>query len=162
MDVLKIEPGNKDVVNVFIRCAKGSKELYEYDKKTETFVLKKVLEIPFPGAYGFIPRTHHIDAQPLDVIVLVSNKIQQGVVLPARPIGVIRLKGDIPDDVLITVSISDKSFEQTNDISQVENLDELKRFLESFKESTVEYVFDFKHAKKSIETAINLYKKEFG
>ncbi|NIM47355.1 MAG: hypothetical protein GTN40_04345 [Candidatus Aenigmarchaeota archaeon] len=159
MDISKIEPGGKNTVNVFIKCIKGTKDFYEYDKKTETFMLKKVLEIPFPGAYGFIPKTHHIDAEPLDVLVLVSNQIQQGVVLPARPVGVIRLKGDVPDDVLIAVPISDKSFEQINDISQIENLEELKRFLESFKESTVEYVFDAEHAKKSIETAINLYKK---
>jgi inorganic pyrophosphatase len=161
MDISKIEPGNKDVVNVFIECVKGTKDFYGYDKKTETFILKRVLEIPFPDGYGFIPKTHHIDAEPLDVLVLISNQLQQGVVLPARPIGVIRLKGNVPDDVLIAVSISDKSFESINDISQVENLDELKRFLEIFKESTVEYVFDAEHAKKSIETSINLYKKEF-
>ncbi len=161
MDISKIEPGNKDVVNVFITCVKGSKDFYEYDKKTETFILKKVLDIPFPGAYGFIPKTHHIDAKVLDTLVLVSSQVQQGVVLPSRPIGIIRLKGNIPDDVLIAVSISDKNFEQIDDISQIENLNNLKEFLEKFKESEVEYVFDAEHAKKSIEIAINLYKKEF-
>jgi len=159
MDISKIEPGNKSVVNVFIECIKGSKDFYEYDEKTSTFILRKVLDIQFPSCYGFVPKTHHIDAKPLDVLVLVSNQIQQGVVLPARPIGIIRLKGNVPDDVLIAVPISDKSFEQINDISQIENLDRLKEFLETFKESKVEYVFDAEHAKKSIETAINLYKK---
>ena len=161
MDITQIEPGNKDVINVFINSIKGSKDLYEYDKKTGAFILKKVSEIEFPGAYGFIPKTHHIDANPLDVLVLVSIQVQQGIVLPARPIGIIRLKGNIPDDVLIAVPISDKNFEQINDISQIENLDQLKEFLEAFKESKVEYVFDVEHAKRSIEIAINLYKKEF-
>ena len=160
MDISKIEPGGKDSVNVFINCIKGTKDFYEYDKKTETFILKKVLEVPFPGVYGFIPKTHHIDARPLDVLVLISNQIQQGIVLPARPIGVIRLKGDVPDDVLIAVPISDKNFDQINDITQIGNLEQLKSFLEIFKESKVEYVFDAEHAKKSIETAIKLYKKE--
>jgi len=159
MDVSKIEPGNMGMVNVFIGCIKTSKDYYEYDEKADTFILKRVLENPFPGAYGFIPKTHHIDAKPLDVLVLTSNQIQQGAVLPARPIGVIRLKGDVPDDVLIAVPISDESFRQINDISQIENLDELKKFLETFKGSKVEYVFDAEHAKKSIETAINLYKR---
>lgn len=161
MDISKIEPGNKDVVNVFIECIKGSKDFYEYDKETETFILKKVLDFPFPGAYGLIPKTHHIDAEPLDVLVLISNNIQQGIVLPARPIGVIRMKGNVPDDVLVAVPISDKSFERINDISKINNLEELKKFLESFKGSKVEFVFDNIHARKSIETAINLYKKEF-
>lgn len=159
MDVSKIEPGNSDVVNVFIECIKGSKDFYRYDEKTSTFILKRVLENSFPGAYGFIPKTHHIDAKPLDVLVLISDQVQQGIVLPAKPIGVIRLKGNVPDDVLIAVPISDRSFEQINDVSQVKNLDELKKFLETFKESEVEYTFDAEHAKKSIEIAINLFKR---
>ncbi|NIO44232.1 MAG: hypothetical protein GTN36_01595 [Candidatus Aenigmarchaeota archaeon] len=159
MDISKIEPGGTEGVNVFINCIKGTKDFYEYDNKTETFILKKVLEVPFPGGYGFIPKTHHIDARPLDVLVLTSNQIEQGIVVPAKPIGVIRLKGNVPDDVLIAVPISDKSFDQINNITQIENLEQLKNFLEIFKESKVEYVFDVEHAKKSIETAINLYKR---
>jgi inorganic pyrophosphatase len=161
MDISKIEPGNKDMINVFIGCVKGSKDFYEYDEKSEAFVLRKVLENPFPGSYGHIPKTHHIDGKPLDVLVLINDQTQQGTVLPARPIGVIRLKGTIPDDVLIAVSISDKTFESLNNITELQNLEELKKFLENFKESVVEYVFEADHAKRSIETAINLYKKEF-
>jgi len=41
MDISKIEPGNKSVVNVFIECIKGSKDFYEYDEKTSTFILRK-------------------------------------------------------------------------------------------------------------------------
>jgi len=162
MDISKIEPGNKDVVNVFIECVKNSKDFYEYDPKTETFILRKVLDITFPGVYGFIPNTHHIDAEPLDVLVLVSNDIQQGIVLPARPIGVIRLKGNVPDDVLIAVPISDKTFNRINDITKLSNIEDIKKFLERFKGLRVEYVFDAKHAKRSIDVAIELYKKEFG
>jgi len=161
MDISKIEPGGKDMVNVFIECVKNSKDFYEYDEETETFILRKVLDIAFPGAYGFIPRTHHIDAKLLDVLVLISNQVEQGIVLPARPIGVIRLKGNVPDDVLIAVPISDRSFERINDISKINNLDDIKGFLERFKGLSVEFVFDAEHAKRSVEVAISLYKKEF-
>ena len=161
MDITKIESGDRNIVNVFIECMKGSKDFCEYDSDADTFMMRKILNIPFPGAYGFIPRTHHIDAEPLDVLVLVSNGVQEGVVLPAKPIGVIRLKGNIPDDVLIAVPASDKNFEKINDISQINNLEDIKKFLEDFKGSKVEFVFDSEHAKRSVETAINLYKKEF-
>ena len=161
MDISKTEPGDKDSVNVFIECVKDSKDFYEYDSETDTFTLRRVLDLPFPGVYGFVPKTHHIDAEPLDVLVLISNNIQQSVVLPARPVGVIRIKGNVPDDILIAVPIVDKSFEGIDDISKINNLEEIKRFLETFKGSHVEFVFDVNHAKKSIEAAINLYKKEF-
>ena len=162
MDISKIEPGNRETVNVFIECMKNTKDLYEYDVETETFILKKVLDITFPGAYGFIPQTHHVDAKPLDVLVLSSDQVQQGIVLPSRPIGVIRLKGNIPDDVLIAVPISDKSFERINDITKINNLESIKNFLEGFKNLKVEFVFNAEHARRSVDIAINLYKKEFG
>ena len=161
MDISKIEPGNKDVVNIFITCTKGSKDFYEYDKKTDNFILRKVLNISFPGVYGFVPKTHHIDAEPLDALVLISDTIQQGIVLPARPIGVIRLRSSVPDDILIAVPISDNNFEKTSDVTKVNELEELKKFLEEFKELKVESVLDSEHAKKSVENAIKLYKREF-
>lgn len=161
MDISKIEPGSRDVVNVFITCIKGSKDFYEYDDETDNFVLKKVLNASFPGVYGFIPRTHHIDAEPLDTLILISDQIQQGIVLPARPIGVIRLRSDVPDDILVAVPISDDAFKNVNDVSKISNLDEIKKFLEAFKGLKVEDVFGSEHAKRSIETAINLYKREF-
>ena len=58
MDISKLEPGYANKINVFIECLKDSKDFCEYDKKTEGFILKKVLKYPFPGCYGFVPRTH--------------------------------------------------------------------------------------------------------
>jgi inorganic pyrophosphatase len=164
MDISKIEPGNEDNVNVFVESVKGSKSFYEYDNKSGLFTLKKNLKIPFPGLYGFIPKTHHIDAEPLDVLILTSESLQQGIIVQSKPIGLIRLRAEIPDDVLIAISTADKEFENTVDISNIskETLDNLKEFLEQFKELEIENVFNAEHAKKSIRHAIDLYKREFG
>jgi len=161
MDISKLEPGNKDKINVFIECLKGSKDFYRYDQKVGIFVLKKVLKSPFPGCYGFIPKTHHIDAKPLDVIVLTKEDLEQGIVLEAKPIGVIRLKNEVWDDILIAVSTKDKIFEKVHDITEVPKnvLENLKSFLEEFKEKSVEKIFEVHHAKKSIEHAIEFFKK---
>jgi inorganic pyrophosphatase len=164
MDISKIEPGNEDKTNVFIECVKDSKSFYNYDNKSGLFILKKMLKIAFPGSYGFIPRTHHIDAKPLDVLILTSESLQQGIIVQSKPIGLIRLRAEIPDDVLIAISTADKEFENTVDISNIskETLDNLKEFLEQFKELEIENVFNAEHAKKSIRHAIELYKREFG
>ena len=163
MDVKKLEPGLSDKINVFITSEKGSRNYCEFDEKSETFILKKVLSQPFPGSYGFIPKTHHIDAEPLDAIVLTIEKIEQGIVVQVRPIGLIRLRGRIPDDILITVLINDKMLEKMQDLLTLneEELDELKNFLEELKGKEFQEVFGASHAKKSFERAVELYKREF-
>jgi inorganic pyrophosphatase len=161
MNFSKITPGSPEIVNVFIECVKGSKDCYEYDQNTDNFILKGVLDISFPGAYGFVPKTHHTDSMPLDVLVLTTGQAKQGVVWPSRPIGIIRLKGQIPDDVLIAVPISDAKYDKISDIGQIDDLGEIKAFLESFKKSKVEFVFDADHARKSVQASIKIYKKEF-
>jgi inorganic pyrophosphatase len=160
MNFSKATPGSPEVVNVFIECVKGLKDCYEYDQNTDNFILKGVLDISFPGAYGFVPKTHNTDSRPLDVLVLTTGDAKQGVIWPSRPIGLVRIKGQIQhDDVLIAVPISDPKYDKIRDISQIGNLDEIKAFLESFKKSKVEFVFDANHARKSVEVSIKLYKR---
>ena len=163
MNISEIEPGDMEAVNVFIESEKGSKSYYKYDGKTGMFNLKKVMKLPFTGSFGFIPKTHHVDGEPLDVIVLASDSIEQGIVVQSRPIGLIRMKSEIPDEILVAVPIADSEFEDLIDLSEVnENImKELKEFLEQFKDMKVEDVFDSEHAKKAIRRSIELYQKEF-
>jgi inorganic pyrophosphatase len=164
MDISKIEPGDMDVVNVFMESEKGSKSYYKYDSKTGMFNLKKVLKSQFPGSLGFIPKTHHVDGELLDVLVLASDSMEQGIVVQARPIGLIRMRSEIPDDILIAASVADSDFEKITDLSKIDEstLKSLKEFLEEFKGMKVENVFDSEHAKKAVRKSIELYQKEFG
>jgi inorganic pyrophosphatase len=161
MDISKIGPGNKDLVNIFVESVKGSKSYYRSDKKVGLFILKKILEVPFPGSYGFIPRTHHIDAKPLDAMIISSDPINKGIVVQAKPIGMIRLRSEIPDDVLIVVAIADREFEKIKDLSTLNKdiQDNLKAFLEQFKELKIENVFDSERAKKAVGRSIELHRK---
>ncbi|MFH1473859.1 MAG: inorganic diphosphatase [Candidatus Aenigmatarchaeota archaeon] len=161
MDISKVEPGDKYMVNVFVESTKGSTNYYKYNKKMGLFTLNKILESPFPGCYGFIPRTHHIDAKPLDVLLLTSGQIQKGTVVPSKPIGLIRLRAEIPDDILVAVPLADKEFDNVTDLSTInkETLDNFKMFLEQFKQLKVENIYDSERAKKAVRRAIELYKR---
>ena len=161
MDISKQEPGTKDLVNVFIESEKGSKSYYKYNEQTGLFKLKKVLKLPFTGSFGFIPKTHHIDADPLDVIVLMSDPIQQGIVVEARPIGLVRLKAEIPDEILVAVSIADKEYEKVKDIDDIDmgTMKSLKAFLVEFKDKKIDQVFGADHAKKAVRRSIELYQR---
>jgi inorganic pyrophosphatase len=159
MEINKIEPGLPNKINILITSEKGSRDLCDFDSESEAFVLKKVLSDPFPGFYGFIPKTHHIDGEPLDVLLLTNEPIKQGIVVQARPIGLIRLRGKIPDDILIAVLVT----EQTKDLLSLEReeIEKIKSFLEELKEKEVEEVFGASHAVKAVEHAIELYRREF-
>ena len=161
MDISEVQPGDKDLVNVFIESEKDSKNYYKYDTKKGMFTLKKVMKTTFPGSFGFIPKTHHVDGQPMDVLMLASDSIEQGIVVEARPIGMIRMKAEIPDDILVAVPVADSEFEKLKDLSKVDNdtMKSLKAFLEEFKEMKVENVFDSDHAKNAVRRSIELYRR---
>jgi len=163
MNISKMEPGDARRINVFIECIKGTKNFCKYDDKSGVFVLKKVLNSPFPGCYGFVPRTHHIDAEPLDVLVLTTDPLEEGIIIQAKPIGIVRLRNKLIDDILIAVSVMDKEFENVNDLLKFgdNKIKEIEGFLEDFKNMKVENVFGVEHARRSVEHAIELYKREF-
>ena len=163
MDISKLEPGNKEKLKVFLQSVKGSREHYEYDKNSEIFVLKKTLEHRFPGNFGIVPKTHHVDGEPLEVLVLTDRVLEQGTVLEVRPIGVVRLKSNVPNDVLISIPVEDKKHDKIKNFSQLNKplQKEIKEFLEEFKNLKVENTFESERAQRAIEHSIELYKKEF-
>ena len=68
----------KDKFYAVIEISKGGKNKYELDKETGMLKLDRVLftSTHYPANYGFIPRTYASDNDPLDVLVLCSERIQ--------------------------------------------------------------------------------------
>jgi inorganic pyrophosphatase len=163
MELNKLEPGEPNKVNVLITSEKDSRDFCEYDENSEAFILRKVLTDSFPYFYGFIPKTHHTDGEPLDVLVLTDEPIKQGVMIQARPIGLIRLRGKIQDDILIAILLTDKKFEKIQDLLSIDEneIERLKSFLAELKGKEFENIFGPVHARKAVEHSIELYKREF-
>ena len=164
MNLNKIHPGNQEKINVFIVAAKGSKYYYRYDKEAETFFLERVLKNAFPFCFGFVPRTHHVDGKHIEIALLTTEPLEIGTVVSARPVGMVRMKAEIPDDVLIAVSITDHKLSYLNDVSNIlkKNLNKIEDFLEEFKDKRFERSFNAVHAKRAVKHAIELYNQEFG
>ena len=116
---------------VFVQVSKGSKNFYIWDEETETLSMSQTLEEPFPGNYGIIPNTHHDDAEMLDAIILSEEPIEPGTFVKVKPIGVIRLKGKVNDDIIISVP-SDKEISDVSDLS-MKQLNEITAYFERFK-----------------------------
>ncbi len=162
-------PEVPNVVNVIVEIPKGSRNKYEYDKKTGAIVLDRVLysSIHYPGDYGLIAQTLYDDGDPLDILVMVTEPTFSGCVIQARPIGLFRMKdrGE-PDDKILAVPVSDPLFRDYHDIRDIPQhfLAETAHFFAVYKDLEGAHVKTFgwenaEQAKQRIMYSVELYKK---
>ena len=155
----------------FIEIEQGSKNKYEIDKETGLIILDRILYTAthYPLNYGFIPRTHCEDGDPLDVFVLCSQPIEKMSLVRCYPIGVISMKDrDKGDDKIIAIPFGDPQYNGYMDISELpcHIFDELKHFLSIYKELEnkkvdVKNVMGHEEAKRVIAEAKQLYYETF-
>jgi len=88
--VERIPIGNNfpDTINCIIEIPKGTSAKYEYNEELDIFQLARCLysSMIYTASYGFIPQTHALDDDPLDVIVYNNIPIQTGALVEVRPI----------------------------------------------------------------------------
>src|SRR5690606_2201804 len=101
-----------DEVNLVIEIRKGERNKYEFDKETGRLVLDRVngTAMGYPADYGYVPDTLCEDGDPLDGLLVIDESVPHGVVVPARPIGVLYFEdeGEM-DEKLICVPADDVS-----------------------------------------------------
>ena len=99
-------------VNLIIEIKKGERNKYEFDKETGRLVLDRVngTAMGYPTDYGYVPDTLCEDGDPLDGLLIIDESVPHGVVVPARPIGVLYFEdeGEM-DEKLICVPAKDVS-----------------------------------------------------
>ena len=108
------------------------------DKETGALMLDRVLytSTHYPANYGFIPRTWADDGDPLDVLVLCSEKLIPMSLVRCYPIGVMTMEdeGEL-DEKIIAIPFEDPSFNSHKDITDMpEHLSsELQHFFKVYK-----------------------------
>ena len=162
-----IDPGTKEAMNVIIENPRGSKNKYEIDKKTGLIALDRTMHTAqdFPVEYGFVPQTLWDDGDALDVILLSTNPFFPGVLVRARPIGVVKMIDSGENDYkVIGVPIGDPRFAHVKDVSDVNphTLKEIKHFFETYKGLqekvvTIEGFGNKKDAESAFEKGRKLY-----
>lgn len=133
-----IEPGKSDEMNVIIEIGKGSKNKYEIDKKTGLIKLDRAAHTAqdFPFDYGFVPQTLWHDNDPLDIILLATFPLQAGVLVQARPVGIMKMiDGGEMDDKIIAVPIADPRWSEVQDLGDINKhtLKEMEHFYSTYK-----------------------------
>ncbi|MDH4389586.1 MAG: inorganic diphosphatase [Fimbriimonas sp.] len=131
--------------NVVIEIPRGSTNKYEVDAKTGLIKLDRVLYSPlfYPFDYGYIPQTHYIDGDPIDVLVLVSHPTFPGCIVEVTPIGVLEMTDDKgPDEKILCVANKDPRYGYRRSITELNDhtLKEISHFFRVYKDLEDKYV----------------------
>ena len=131
--------------NVVIEIPRGSTNKYEVDAKTGLIKLDRVLYSPlfYPFDYGYIPQTHYIDGDPIDVLVLVSHPTFPGCIVEVTPIGVLEMTDDKgPDEKILCVANKDPRYGYRRSITELNDhtLKEISHFFRVYKDLEDKFV----------------------
>lgn len=135
----------KDVpesVNVIIEIpANSSPVKYEVEKENGALVVDRFMSAPmfYPANYGFVPHTLSDDGDPVDVLVVTPYPLVHGCVIPARPVGVLKMSDEAGEDAKILAVPAGKLSPEYKDITSYTQLPELliqqiQHFFERYKE----------------------------
>ncbi len=139
----KLGPGKKapEEVNVFIEIPMGSNVKYELDKETGLIKVDRILftAMYYPFNYGFVPGTLEEDGDPVDILVISNIPLHPGVILKARPIGVLLTEDEKGKDakiVAVPVSKIDPTWDNIKDINDLPAIikEKIAHFFEHYKE----------------------------
>jgi inorganic pyrophosphatase len=159
-------------VPALIEIPRGSHLKYEVDKPTGLLRLDRVLysAVHYPANYGFIPRTHADDGDPIDILVLMQEPVQPLTIVRARVIGGLRMVDDMGgDDKIIGVCVDDPAYAHYETLSQLPThvMRELDRFFRDYKvledkKVEVETFYDRVNALRIVDKARAAYDRGEG
>lgn len=138
-------PVGKDVpnsVNVIIEIPANSDPVkYEIDKDSGALLVDRFMSAPmfYPANYGFVPHTLAEDGDPVDVLVVTPVPLMHGCVIPARPVGILKMSDEAGQDSKIVAVPAGKLSTEYNTIENYTDLSELlinqiQHFFEHYKE----------------------------
>ncbi|MCD8094796.1 MAG: inorganic diphosphatase [Ruminococcus sp.] len=162
---------SSDKFTAVIEIPRGSKVKYELDKATGLLRVDRILytSTHYPANYGFIPRTHADDGDPLDVLVLCSETLFPMSLVTCYPIGVITMMDNgAKDEKIICIPLADPSYNDYTDISELPShiFDEMKHFFTVYKQlehkdTLIDDVHGAQDAKLIIAQCIDNYIEKF-
>ncbi len=160
-----------ELFNMIVETPRGSKCKYEISKSFAGINLDRVLHhsVMYPAEYGLIPQTYYLDNDPMDVILLMSQQTFPGIVIEARPIGILEmLDQGLQDDKILAVATKDPIYRDYESIDQlpehlpkeISNFFEIYKLLEN-KKTEVKGWLGREEALKEIRRSMNLYDQKF-
>lgn len=160
-----------NTINVIIECPKGTKNKYEIDKETGLIKLDRAMKTSqdYPFDYGFVPQSLWEDNDPLDVVLLTTYALAPGILVEARPVGIMNvIDCGEGDDKIIAVPKNDPRFDDIVNITDVNKhtLKEIRHFFETYKtidgkKVVVKGIGKKADAIAAVKRGLKMYKEKF-
>ncbi len=169
----EITPGKDapSVINVIVEIPKGSKNKYELDKETGLITLDRAMHTSqdYPFDYGFMPQSHWLDGDPLDVVILTTYPLASGVLAKVRPVAIMHMVDDGDSDAkVIGVPYHDPRWDHVVDLHDINKhtIKEIEHFFLTYKklqhkEVTIDGIEGKDAAIAAIIKSQELYKEKF-
>ena len=127
-------------LKVVIEIPSEGKVKYEVDKESGNLFVDRFLytSMYFPFNYGYVPQTLGEDKDPIDVLVLSSQPVVPGSVLPVRIIGLLEMEDEEGIDTKFMAVPTKKidpflaSLEDVSDLDQALK-EKIRHFFEQYK-----------------------------
>ena len=157
----------KSVIDAIIEIPMSTINKYEIDKFSGRIRLSRVLysRMTYPAEYGYIDNTLALDGDPLDILVLASEKTFPGCIVETRVLGYLDMIDEgYQDEKVIAVVNQDPRFSNIYTLDDVHShtLKEIKHFFQTYKhlQKSKTIVKDFHGLKETdelIQTCIERY-----
>src|SRR5881397_1503550 len=113
MSLDKVTPGKNapESFNVIIEIPMNADPVkYEVDKESGAIFVDRFMStaMHYPTNYGYVPQTISGDGDPVDVLVITPVPLIPGVVVPCRPIGILKMQDEAGDDAKVLAVPVDK------------------------------------------------------
>lgn len=159
-----------ETAQAIIEIQQGSKAKYELDKITGFLRLDRILStnLAYPFHYGFIPQTYCDDNDPLDVVILCSERLLPLSIVEVTILGAIKMidNGE-QDDKLIAVATYDPLMVDVRKLADVnaETLETIKYFFEHYKQRenkqvVIEALVEKDAAQQILVSSMHLYQQQ--
>lgn len=133
--------GNEDFseINAVMEIPKGSKVKYEFDHKTGAIWVDRVGKTPIDYNFNYwdLPQTwNEWDSDPLDVIILCTQPLAVGCVVPLRVVGGLKMIDSWEDDYKVLAVADDKYYSDIHDIDDVnkKELEDIEYYMLHYKD----------------------------
>lgn len=137
-DIPAFADEEKGFLNMVVDIPRGGSNKYEYDEEGGYFKLDRVLyhQMFYPFDYGFVPQTHALDGDAVDVCALLTYPTFPGCVIKVRVIGAMDTADESGPDMKVIAVPVEKLDPRWAEVQTVEDLPEhvRKELLLHFKE----------------------------
>ena len=144
MSLDAVTPGKNvpEAFNVIIEIPMNADPIkYEVDKETGAIFVDRFMStaMHYPTNYGYVPKTISGDGDPVDVLVITPVPLISGVVVPCRPIGILKMEDEAGEDGKVLAVPTDKilaiytQWQKPEDLNPV-RLKTIAHFFEHYKD----------------------------